>query len=70
MTWAQRSVIYESINRVRSAVGFDTFAGFANIRDKDRDDGETLAIMETVSLRNLRIRRFPFASAVSFAVLE
>ncbi len=32
--------------------------------------GETLAVLETVGLRNLRIQRFPFASALSFAVLE
>jgi len=32
--------------------------------------GETLAVLETVGLRNLRIQRFPFTSALSFAVLE
>jgi len=32
--------------------------------------GETLAVLETVGLRNLRIARFPFDSYVSFAVLE
>lgn len=32
--------------------------------------GETLAILETIGLRNLRIERFPFAPALSFAVLE
>ena len=32
--------------------------------------GETLAVLETVGLRNLRIQRFPFHSALSFAVLE
>jgi len=32
--------------------------------------GETSAVLETVGLRNLHIRRFPFASALSFAVLE
>ncbi|HBE43983.1 MAG TPA: dTDP-6-deoxy-L-hexose 3-O-methyltransferase [Deltaproteobacteria bacterium] len=32
--------------------------------------GETRAVLETVGLRNLRIRRFPFTSALSFAVLE
>ena len=32
--------------------------------------GETLAVLETMGLRNLRIQRFPFASALSFAILE
>lgn len=32
--------------------------------------GETLAVLETVGLRNLRINRFPFTSALSYAVLE
>jgi len=32
--------------------------------------GETLAVLETVGLRNLRIERFPFTPQLSFAVLE
>jgi len=32
--------------------------------------GETVAVMEEIGLRNLRIERFPFDSYVSFAVLE
>lgn len=32
--------------------------------------GETMAVMEQVGLRNLRIERFPFDSYVSFAVLD
>lgn len=32
--------------------------------------GETLAVLETAGLRNLRIQRFPFTPALSFAVLE
>jgi hypothetical protein len=32
--------------------------------------GETLAVLETVGLRNLRIQRFPYASGLSYAVLE
>lgn len=32
--------------------------------------GETQAVLETVGLRNLRIRRFPFTPQISFAVLE
>lgn len=32
--------------------------------------GETRAVLETVGLRNLRIRRFPFTPQLSYAVLE
>ncbi|HUO62627.1 MAG TPA: class I SAM-dependent methyltransferase [Terriglobales bacterium] len=32
--------------------------------------GETVAVLETVGLRDLRIQRFPFTPALSFAVLE
>jgi len=32
--------------------------------------GETLAVLEAVGLRNLNIRRFPFASALSYAILQ
>jgi hypothetical protein len=32
--------------------------------------GETQAALDTVGLRNLRIRRFPYATALSYAVLE
>jgi len=32
--------------------------------------GETLAVLNTVGIRNLRIRRFPFTPQISYAVLE
>lgn len=32
--------------------------------------GETLAVLKTIGIKNLRIQRFPFSSWVSFAVLE
>ena len=32
--------------------------------------GETLAVLETVGLKNLRIQRYPYHSALSYAVLE
>jgi hypothetical protein len=32
--------------------------------------GETLAVLDTVGIRNLRIRRFPFTPQISYAVLE
>jgi macrocin-O-methyltransferase TylF-like protien len=32
--------------------------------------GETLAVLDTVGIRNLRIRRFPFTPQISYAVLD
>jgi hypothetical protein len=32
--------------------------------------GETQAVLDTVGLRNLRIKRFPYATALSYAVIE
>jgi hypothetical protein len=32
--------------------------------------GETVALFEEVGIRNLRIKRLPFGSTVSYAVLE
>lgn len=32
--------------------------------------GETLAVLDTAGIRNLRIRRFPFTPQISYAVLE
>jgi hypothetical protein len=37
--------------------------------DQAQWPGETLAVLETVGLRNLKIERFPFHSALSFAAL-
>ncbi|WP_368834483.1 TylF/MycF/NovP-related O-methyltransferase [Mycobacterium intracellulare] len=35
MSWAQLSAIYEPYNHTRRIVGFDTFAGFPSLADKD-----------------------------------
>jgi len=35
MTWAQLSEIFEPINHTRNIIGFDTFAGFESISEKD-----------------------------------
>ena len=36
----------------------------------DQWPGETIAVLETIGIRNLRIERFPFDTFISFAVLE
>lgn len=38
--------------------------------NSDRWPGETLAALETIGLRNLRIQRFPFDPFLSFAAIE
>jgi len=38
MTFAQLSAIFEPVNHQRRIVGFDTFAGFPSISDKDQGD--------------------------------
>lgn len=41
MTWAQLSAIYEPYNHIRRVVGFDTFAGFPSINEKDVSEHNT-----------------------------
>jgi hypothetical protein len=42
MTWAQLSAIYEPYNHARRVVGFDTFAGFPSVSDKDTGANQSL----------------------------
>ena len=36
MTWAQLSEIFEPLNHLRNVIGFDTFAGFVSMSEKDQ----------------------------------
>ncbi|MBI4510246.1 MAG: class I SAM-dependent methyltransferase [Deltaproteobacteria bacterium] len=36
MAWAQLSEVFEPLNHLRTIIGFDTFAGFSEIGEKDR----------------------------------
>jgi hypothetical protein len=38
--------------------------------NQDSWPGETMAVLDSIGLRNLRIRRFPFQPTISHAVLE
>jgi hypothetical protein len=40
-TWAQLSAIYEPINHGRKVIGFDSFDGFPQLGEMDRDSDET-----------------------------
>jgi hypothetical protein len=46
-----------------SAIGFDEL-------NNDLFVGETVAVMEEVGIRNLRVQRFPFGISMSYAILE
>ncbi len=43
--------------------------GFDEVNDPD-SPGETLALMDSFGLRNVRLKRFPHASRVSYFVVE
>ncbi len=43
--------------------------GFDELNDPD-SPGETLAVMEALGLNNIRLKRFPHASRVSYCVIE
>jgi hypothetical protein len=43
--------------------------GFDELNDPD-SPGETLALMEVVGLRNIKLRRFRYASRVSYYIVE
>jgi hypothetical protein len=36
MAWAQLSEIFEPLNHLRNIIGFDTFAGFVSVSEKDK----------------------------------
>ena len=42
---------------------------FDELNDNDLP-GETLAVMEVLGLNNIRLKRFPYASRVSYCVVE
>lgn len=46
MTWAHLSAILEPINHQRRIIGFDTFSGFASVRDEDKAKGMSKRVKE------------------------
>ena len=43
--------------------------GFDEVNDPD-SPGETLAVMEALGLNNIRLKRFPYASRVSYCIID
>ena len=54
---------------VRPRLTRGSVLGFDELNDPD-SPGETVALMEVFGLNNVRLRRFPFASRVSYFVME
>ena len=46
-----------------------TILGFDEVNDPD-SPGETLAVMEALGLNNIRLKRFPYASRVSYCIID
>ncbi len=52
MTWAQLSAIFEPINHTRKIIGFDTFAGFPSLAEKDAKSTSEEAHLGGLSLNS------------------
>jgi hypothetical protein len=58
-----------SLEVIRPRLVKGSIIGFDELNDPD-SPGETLALLETFGLNNIRLKRFPFASRVSYFVFE
>jgi len=57
------------LNAIKSRLVKGSVVGFDELNDPD-SPGETLALMESFGLNNVRLKRFPHASRVSYFVVE
>ena len=57
------------LQAIRPRLVKGSVVGFDELNDPD-SPGETLALMEAYGLSNVRLRRFPYASRVSYFVVE
>lgn len=57
------------LNLIKDRLVKGSVLGFDELNDPD-SPGETLALMEAFGLRNVRLKRFPHASRVSYFVVE
>jgi hypothetical protein len=57
------------LTMLRDRLTKGSVVAFDEVNDAD-SPGETVALMETFGLNNIRLERFPFASRVSFFVVE
>ena len=59
----------ECLEVIKSRLVKGSVIGFDELNDPD-SPGETLALMETLGLNNVRLKRFKFASRVSYFIFE
>ena len=59
----------ECLEAVRPRLTRGSVLGFDELNDPD-SPGETIALMEVFGLNKVRVKRFPFASRVSYLVVE
>ena len=57
------------LNLIKDRLVKGSVVGFDEMNDHD-SPGETLAVMETLGLRNIRLKRFPYTSRVSYFIVE
>lgn len=59
----------KTLEIIRPRLVRGSVVGFDELNDPD-SPGETLALIETFGLNNVKLQRFPFASRVSFFIVE
>ena len=59
----------ECLMAIKTRLVKGSILGFDELNDPD-SPGETLALMEVFGLENVQLKRFPFASRVSYFVLN
>ena len=59
----------ECLDVIKSRLVKGSVIGFDELNDPD-SPGETLALMETLGLNNIKLKRFKFSSRVSYFVFE
>ena len=57
------------LNAIKDRLVKGSVVAFDELNDED-SPGETLALMETIGLNNVQLKRYPYASRVSYFVVE
>jgi hypothetical protein len=57
------------LNLIKNRIVKGSVIAFDELNDVD-SPGETLAVMETLGLKNIRLKRFPYTSRVSYFIVE
>ena len=57
------------LNLIKDRLVKGSVVAFDELNDID-SPGETIAVMETLGLKNIRLKRFPYTSRVSYFIVE